>query len=154
MTIALQPITADNWRTALALSVDPQQQRFVAEYAPIALVALAKAYVRPGGRLWLPYALEDDGRLVGFVQLAHDSDPSEVWLYHFFIDRRFQGQGRGTAALGAALNHIRATRPDCRRVCLTVHPDNHAAQRLYHAAGFRATGAEIEGEPIYCLTVD
>ncbi len=153
MTITLQPITGDTWRAALDLGVDAEQQRFVADYAPVALVGLAKAYVRPGGRHWLPYSFEEDGRLVGFVQLAHDSEPTEVWLYHFFIDQRFQGQGRGTAALGATLDHIRATHPACRRICLTVHPDNHAAQRLYHLAGYRATGAAISGEPIYCLTL-
>lgn len=55
MTIRLEAVTRDNWRRALELGVAPGQQRFIADYAPIALVVLAKAYVRPGGRLWLPY---------------------------------------------------------------------------------------------------
>ena len=55
--LTLQPVTAANWRAALALEVHPEQQRFVADYVPIAAIALAKAYVRPGDLVWVPYAI-------------------------------------------------------------------------------------------------
>lgn len=49
MTISLQRVTRRNWRDTLQLRVHPDQQRFVADHAPIAAIALAKAFVRPGG---------------------------------------------------------------------------------------------------------
>lgn len=154
MTITLQPITRDNWRAALELTVEPEQQRFLAEYAPVALVGLAKAYVRPGGRLWLPFAIQDGDQMIGFVALAFDpAEPAEAWIYHFFIDRRFQGMGLGRAALQALLAYVTVQFRVIRRLCLTVHPENVRAQRLYQQAGFRPTGAESDGEPVYCLVL-
>lgn len=50
--ISIREITHENWRETLALSVHPNQQRFVADYEPIAAIVLAKAYVRPGRSGW------------------------------------------------------------------------------------------------------
>ena len=47
--LSLHEVTRENWHTALHLAVYPEQQRFIADYVPIAAIALAKAYVRPGG---------------------------------------------------------------------------------------------------------
>lgn len=47
--IELRQVTHENWRDALRLAVRSDQQRFVAEYAPIVAIALAKAYLRHGG---------------------------------------------------------------------------------------------------------
>jgi diamine N-acetyltransferase len=55
--ILLREVTRDNWRGTLRLSVHPDQQRLIADYAPIAAIALAKAFVRPGGLVWAPYAI-------------------------------------------------------------------------------------------------
>ncbi len=42
--ITLSPVTEANWRETLTLSVHPAQQRFISDSAPIAAIALAKAY--------------------------------------------------------------------------------------------------------------
>lgn len=156
--ITLAEVTRENWRAALALGVAPDQQRFVSEHAPIAALGLAKAYIRPGGLVWLPLAISvRDGRLpddalVGFVTPAYASEESDnCWIFHFFIDARYQGRGYAGAALRALLALIRERLPRCSTVRLTVHPENERAQRLYHGAGFRATGDLIDGEPLYAL---
>ncbi len=41
--LTMHEVTRENWREALRLSVRPEQQRFIADYAPIAAIALAKA---------------------------------------------------------------------------------------------------------------
>lgn len=152
MTIRVAPVTRDNWRETLTLVVTPEQQRFVAEHEPIALVALAKAYVRPGGRLWLPYVFYSEMTAVGMATLVlEEAKSSTVWIYHFFLDRRYQGHRLGKAALKALLATVSADFGAVESVCLTVHPDNSRAQRLYRAAGFEATGLEMDGEPVYCL---
>lgn len=169
--ISVAEVTRANWRTALTLTVVPEQQRFIADIAPIAALGLAKAYIRPGGLLWTPFAFfahdasdasdapGDDaspdhaaGEMVGFAMLAcspQEADP--CWLFHFFIDQRFQGRGYGAEALQRLLTLLRVRQPACRVAQLTVHPENLRAQRLYTRAGFRPTGALLDGEPIFRL---
>ncbi len=152
--VRLWPITAENWRAALDLAVAPEQQRFVAEYAPVAAVALAKAYVRAGGAIWAPYGIYASETLVGFVALARQPGaPDERWILHFFIDQRHQGRGYGTAALRRLVELVTREHPECRSLRLVVHPENRAAQRLYTGAGFRPTGTERWGEPEYALAL-
>lgn len=145
-------VTRENWRAALRLAVHPEQQRFVADHAPIAALGLAKAYVRPGGLVWPPYGIYSDGEMLGFAMLAHPAESSDaVWIYHFFIDHRYQGKGYGRSALYEFIFLILERHPKCNQIRLSVHPDNHRAQRLYTDLGFQSTGEEQDGEPVYCL---
>lgn len=154
--ITLTEVTRDNWRESLALAVYPEQQRFVADYTPIAAIVLAKAYVGVGGRRWTPLLIRSQGGAVGLVAISAPAvEPvEECWLYHFFIDRRHQGKGLGRAALETLLDDLRVRYPACATVFLTVHPENLRAQRLYESAGFLRTGQERDGEPVYVLTLD
>src|SRR5579859_4887730 len=107
-TISLKEISRANWREALTLSVKAEQQHFVADYAPVAAIALAKAYIRPDGLIWVPYAIYADTIMVGFTMLAYEPNSSDqYWIYHFFIDQRYQGQGYGTEALEVLITMIK-----------------------------------------------
>ena len=150
--VTLREITRENWREAIQLSVKPEQQRFVADYAPIVLLALAKAYVRPLGLVWMPYAIYAGHEMIGFLELALDRNTSDqYWLYHFFIDQRFQRQGFGKKALAAFVEDVERSYPQCKSINLTVQADNIPAQRLYTGAGFVRTKEETYGEPVYRL---
>lgn len=152
--IHLREVTGENWREALRLAVHPEQQRFVAEYAPIAAVALAKAYIRPGGALWEPFAIYAGSTMVGFLALAYEPGTSdEYWLFHFFIDQQYQGRGYGKAALAHLIETMKRQHPQCEMLQLVVHPENERGQQLYTAAGFRPTGGERWGEPVYQLRI-
>src|SRR5262249_36456874 len=152
--VSLREVTRDNWRETLRLAVSPDQQQFIAEYTPIAALALAKAYVRPGGAIWVPYAIYADAELVGLTALAYEAGSAdEYWIFHFFIDHHFQNRGYGTAALAELLELIKREHQECRMVQLVVHPENRLAQQLYTRAGFRPTGAERWGEPVYQLSL-
>src|SRR5215472_8898728 len=97
--LTIREVTRENWRAALRLAVHPDQQRFIAGVVPIAAIALAKAYIRPGGLLWLPYAFYVDTEMIGFTELAYEPDSSDTyWIPHFFIDVAYQGQGYGKKA--------------------------------------------------------
>ncbi len=101
-TITLREITRENWRAALSLAVHPEQQRFTADHTPIAAIMLAKAYIRPDGLVWIPYAIYAAEEIVGLIELAYEPDSQEqYWVYHFFIDHSQQGQGYGKAAFRA-----------------------------------------------------
>jgi diamine N-acetyltransferase len=163
--ISVAEVTQANWRATLSLGVAPEQQRFIAEYAPIAMLALAKAYIRPGGLIWTPYAFfahdteamgdaptAPDGVMVGFTTLAYAPESADnYWLFHFFIDQRYQGRGYGALALDQLLALIRELHPHCRAIQLTAHPENLRAHSLYTRAGFCATGELLDGEPRYRL---
>ncbi len=153
--VSVHPVTRDNWRQMLALSVRPDQQRFVAGYAPVALVILAKAQVGVGGLEWRPYAIYEGVSPAGMFAIASRSPiPDECWVYHFFIDQEAQGRGLGQAGLSALLALVRDEYPSVRRVSLTVHPHNAAARWLYERHGFEASGELLDGEPVLTLTFE
>jgi diamine N-acetyltransferase len=152
--ISIQEVTRENWRATLELQVHPEQQRFVADYTPIAAIALAKAFVRPGELIWIPYAIYADTHMVGFLELAYEPGRSDqFWLYHFFIDSAHQGKGYGKRALQAWIEVVKTRFPQCERIQLTVHPENGRAQALYLAVGFGPTGQLMRDEPVYALTL-
>jgi len=154
VAITIRAIRRGNWRKTLRLGVHPEQQRFVADSAPIAAIVLAKAYVGAGGLCWRPYALAADGRMVGMLALAiAPGDDARCWLYHFFIDRTEQGRGYGTLALRRVIAFVAQRYPRCRTFCLTVHPENARARQLYERLGFAPTGEERDGEPVYALAI-
>lgn len=150
--ITLRPVTSQNWGEALRLGVAPEQQRFLADHTPVVALGLAKAYVGLGGATWEPSLLYAGEAMVGFVELAYESEtPDQYWVFHFFIDQRFQGRGYGRIALARFIAHVRERHPGCQTLQLVVHPENTRAQRLYTSAGFRPTGALRWGEPVYQL---
>ena len=152
--LSLQEVTRDNWQATLALGVAPEQQRFVADSAPIAAIALAKAYVRPAGLVWVPYAFSCGEAMVGFAELAYQPESThDYWLFHFFIDQRFQRQGLGARALQLVLRLVRERYAHAQALQLTVHPDNAPAQRLYLRAGFLPTGEVRFDELVYRRTL-
>src|SRR5258708_20319948 len=129
--ISLAPVTQENWRAALRLAVHPDQQRFVAEYAPVAAVALAKAYLRLGDLTWAPYAFSAGAEMVGFVALAYEpASADDYWVFHFFIDQRYQGRGYARAALERLLAPVKPEHPASQMMQLGVHPENHLAPHL------------------------
>jgi diamine N-acetyltransferase len=152
--ITLRAITSDNWRAALALNIAPEQMPFVSDSpAPVA-IALAKAFIRPGGATVLPYGIYAGAQLVGFLALIHEAGRTDrCWINHFFIDSRQQREGYGSAALRALVGMLGEQCPQCRSVNLTVNPRNDAAQKLYQRFGFVDTGEEAYGEPWYRLAL-
>lgn len=152
--LSLQEVTQENWRTTLGLTVFPQQQRFIADTVPIAAIALAKAYIRPGGLIWVPYTFYAHMEMVGFAELAYQPGSLDnYWIFHFFIDCHYQGRGYGKEAIRLFLQFIRDHHPQCQALQLTVHPENELAQHLYTSAGFRPTGAVFSDEPVYRLAL-
>lgn len=152
LEVTLKKITADNWREAMALSVHEEQQAFVAAVTPPVAIALAKAYVRPDGREVEPYGIYQQDKMVGFLNLHYTpGSPDDYWLFHFFIDKRFQRMGFGAAALDGLMKHIKKTHPSCKRIRLTVHPENHAGIRFYLSLGFTDDQMLTYGEPTYSI---
>lgn len=149
--VTLVPVTRDNWLDALELRVQPEQEPHV----PSVSVALAKCYIRPEGGPVYPYAIMAAGEMVGFLTLTCEQGPVDnYWLNAFQIDRRYQRQGYGTAALWEVIALVRREYPASERFNLTVHPDNDPARRLYERAGFVDAGRVYDGEMVYTLPLN
>ncbi len=89
-----------------------------------------------------------------FIALAYEPESVDnYWIFHFFIDHHYQGQGYGKEALRLFLQFIRDHHPQCQALQLTVHPENEHAQRLYIGVGFQPTGATLSDEPVYQLSL-
>lgn len=149
--VKLIPIDNSNWREANRVLVRDDQLRFVAAHQPVALVVLAKAFLRVDERHWEPFALLNEPQeIVGVVALVFEGSLCEI--FHLAIDQRSQGRGYGTMAVASIIDYATSQRA-CTSLSLTVHPDNSHAGHIYRRAGFMATGAARNGEPIMLFTL-
>jgi diamine N-acetyltransferase len=159
-TITLHPITPDNWIECMELTPTAEQQAH--GYVAPNVLSLAQAYAE---RWWTPLAVYAGATMVGFV--LHGRWPevgfSDHWgdkpkagidyILRMMIDRRYQGQGYGKAALAALIERIKA-QPGCRAIELDYDRDNIAAARLYTGCGFQPIEEHEDGEILARLAVD
>lgn len=140
--IRLAEVTEENWTEVASLSVEEEQERFVAPAQGI----LARGYVyrNCGGRV---YVIEADGIVVGTALVREfTEEPLGYDLQQFMIDRRYQRRGYGTRALELILDELRKEgRYDHLEVC--VKKDDSAAIRLYQKSGFMDSGYVDEEVP-------
>ncbi|MCI0765083.1 GNAT family N-acetyltransferase [Bacillus sp. TL12] len=150
--VTLKKITSDNWREALTLSVNIEQQKFVSEITPPVAIALAKAYIRPDDRMIEPFGIYHNEKMIGFFNLHYEPDcQKDFWLFHFFIDKGYQRKGFGVAAINELINHLKVVHPSCHRLRLTVHPENDSGQKFYKKLGFTDDNIYTYGEMTYSL---
>lgn len=140
--VSLVAMDSRNWRSALEVRVQPERLHWVSSREPVALMLLAKSYVRPDGQEWFPLIIEDESRVVGVVGIGLDvatdapSIPQTAWVHHFLIDEREQGRGYGRAAVRELARWARVRHPSISLIGLNVLADNHVAFRLYRSLGF------------------
>jgi diamine N-acetyltransferase len=136
MSVRLEPVTQNNWRQAIALDIS-DDQRHLLETESI-LHFLAKAPFHP---TFSQHLIFNDGVAVGFVSFGYvPEDPSKWWIPLIIVDRRYQGNGYGKAAIQAIIDQLRAHVPSCQRLGLSYKQANRVAERLYSAFGFQPTG--------------
>lgn len=86
------------------------------------------------------------GERVGYLQFYRWRGEGEAVSWSFFVDRRQQHRGYGTAAASLAAALLKAACPQTP-VRLAVEAENTAAQRLYRALGFSQL-AETDGDDL------
>jgi diamine N-acetyltransferase len=146
MLVSLREITAETVRQVTSLSVNPDQQRFVASNA----ISLAEALFSEEAWYRAIYVGESPA---GFVMLYDESlrakppPAPQVGLWRFMIDARFQGQGTGAAALQQVIAHVKSGGLFSSIVTSYV-PGPGCPERFYVRAGFRHTGKVDDGEVV------
>lgn len=150
--ISLRPITPDNWVECIELAVTDAQR--AAGYVSPNVLSLAQAYAEPW---WTPVAVYTDETMVGFVLYGRwparayaaiwgdRPKPGVDYILRMMIDRQYQGQGFGKAAMAALIERIKA-QPNGQAIELDYDLDNIAAARLYTGLGFRPVQENEGGE--------
>ena len=140
--LRLADVTEENWMEVAALAVKEDQKNYLAP----AIGIIARGYVYRGCNAKV-YAMENDGVIVGTALVREFTDePLGYDLQQFMIDRKFQGRGYGSAALGLILEELRKEKHfDHVEVC--VKKEDAAAIHLYEKFGFVDSGYIDEEAP-------
>jgi diamine N-acetyltransferase len=147
--IALEMVTPENYKAALALSVRPDQEDLV---APV-VESLAEAYVF-ADQAW-PRLIYDGDQLVGFVMAFLDirwgpnSDDLRSGIWRLNIAADAQGNGYGRFAVEAVCAKIRAG--GRTQAYVTWEPRAGGPEKFYLKLGFRPTGEQSGGQTVGVL---
>ena len=148
MNLKLVPVTADNWKTALFLTTDPERkipldEQWIANNA----FSLVQCRYDPD---WDCRLMMDGEQAIGFVFFGYWREEDRYMLCRYMIDVKHQGKGYGTAFLPLAVELIRS-QYGCRDVYTSVHDDNTHAVHLYRKFGFVPTAQMDADERVYLL---
>lgn len=140
--LKLAEVTEDNWMDVASLAVNDRQKGYLAP----AIGILARGYVYRNCNARI-FVIENDDIIVGVALVREFTDePPGYDLQQFMIDRKYQGKGYGSAALGMILDELRREAHfDHVEVC--VKKDNAEALHLYEKHGFVDSGFVDESLP-------
>ena len=149
MTVSLREVTDENRDAVCALTVDPEQERFVSSIAE----SLDEAVATPEAAPWYRAVYADD-EPVGFVMLSRDATPAPgilgpYFLWRILIDQRHQRQGFGREALSQVIELIRAD--GARELLTSYHPGEGEPWPFYRGFGFEPIGEIEDGEIVLRL---
>ena len=149
--IELRKIDGNNIEEVIALEVEENQEEFI---ETTNLRSFADAHMlNADGIPANPLAIYVDDTMVGFLMYIydttdHESFQNEVYfgkktyfIWHFMIDKSYQGKGYGKLAFKKMLADIE-TMPngEAQYVDLFYHKSNVRAKELYASLGFVETG--------------
>lgn len=125
------PVTQENWRQVIQLSVTPEQEPFIESNAISLLESRYDSQFN-----WKPFALVVENQIIGFAMVgAYHQEDHYIWLDRLMIDQQFQGQGYGNHFLHELLIWIKK-KQQIDKVILSTHPKNQAALVFYERKGF------------------
>jgi diamine N-acetyltransferase len=141
--VSLRPLTDANREAVEALAVAPEQRRFVSGVRE----SLAEAAEHPDAQA-IHWAIYADETPVGFVMIADEvADPDYIahYLWKLLIDRRYQRQGLGRAALDLVVEYFRSRGVDS--ILTSAVPGDGSPIAFYERYGFERTG-ELHGDEV------
>ena len=150
--IELRKIDGDNIDEVIALDVEENQKEFILETTNLRCFADAHM-LNADGIPASPLAIFANNTMVGFLMYIydttdHESFKNEVYygkkayfIWHFMIDKSYQGKGYGKLAFEKMLADIEnMPYGEAQYVDLFYHKNNVIAKELYASFGFEETG--------------
>ncbi|KRN57853.1 GNAT family N-acetyltransferase [Carnobacterium divergens] len=81
-----------------------------------------------------------------------DTDEQCYTIWHFFIDKTYQGKGYGKEAIKRVIDLIEKEPPlKTNKIALTVEDENTVAKKLYESVGFYDTNERDEDNEIIMM---
>jgi aminoglycoside 6'-N-acetyltransferase len=140
--VRLQPATLDRIPALAAIRRAPEvHARWRGGEDMVA--AVTEDFDEPGS---MPYVIELDGRVVGWIQWSAEDEPDYRYAtIDIYLDPAVHGRGLGTDAVRTLARHLI---DDHGRHRLEIDPaaDNEAAIRCYLKVGFRPVGIRRRSE--------
>ncbi|MFJ7953517.1 GNAT family N-acetyltransferase [Lysinibacillus sp. NPDC096418] len=147
MNLHFSEVTPANWRAVAALEVAQDQQPFIESNA----FSLAESLYEGKGT---SIGLYDGETLVGYAMYGWYSEKEEsAWLDRFMIDQKFQGKGYAKRFLVLLIEHFQQ-KFDCKKIYLSLHPENKLAMKIYESFGFRLTGKIDDSGPVVGVVME
>ncbi len=139
--VVLKKIDESNFIDCFNLKLAKEQEKYVSN--PIR--SLAQAYVYYSQ--CVPFGIYAEDKMVGYVMVIYDYDEKVYNIWHMMIDKDFQGNGYGKAAMQEVLRYI-SSKPfgPSQTVLITCNPENKIAYNLYQQIGFSETGRSDDDE--------
>jgi len=153
VSIALQPVAAENWRVLIKLKVRENQTNFVASN----LYSIAEAqfgFEEEGHWDFYPFGAYVGDEPVGFVMYCFNFNHSrfQAFIMRLMVDERFQGKGYGREIMKHVLDIFRAN-DRIKNVGISYEPHNVTAQKLYASLEFVEPGEIMDGETLAVLNL-
>ncbi|WP_430455646.1 GNAT family N-acetyltransferase [Rheinheimera sp.] len=140
--VHLAPVDKDNYEAVCDLTLHQTQENYLASN----LWSLVEAAYEPG---CFPRAIHQQEQLVGFIMWVQET-PQRVSIWRLMVDRQFQQQGIGRAALQRAINEI-SQMAGVEQIEICYVPTNPVAKDFYASLGFVETGWDEAGEEMLAV---
>lgn len=141
--VSLCEITAETVRAICALSVSPEQQRFVASNA----LSIAQAHF--SDKAWFR-AIHANRSPVGFIMLFDDAEKPLYYIWRLMIVLEHQRKGYARRAVELCIEYVR-TRPGATELFVSYAPGVGDPGAFYRKLGFELTGEEDDGQLVMRL---
>lgn len=141
--IHLEKLTWDTVDDVLKLRVSKEQKEFVAKNSDSIIDAYF--FLTEERKNVFTFGIYNEKKPVGFLMIGYDCvwrenldfAKNSYYIWRFMIDRRYQGNGYGRAALKLAIDFVRTAPCGKAEYCwLSYEPENEIARKLYLSMGF------------------
>lgn len=97
-------INEENFEKVIQLKVSENQSKFVAPNVR----SLADCYLYRNNQDVFPYAIQEEGNVVGFLLLDTDEENKEIMIWRMMIGESFQGKGYGRQTVEKVIEYAKS----------------------------------------------
>ncbi|MCR8968431.1 GNAT family N-acetyltransferase [Facklamia sp. 7083-14-GEN3] len=133
----LAKITEQNIYDVMALKLKSDQNLFVRD----PLFSLAESYYYRNDDTVLLFALEEQGKVVGFLSLITEIEKQTVYIWRIMIGGQYQSKGYGRKALRVIEEYIH-TLEGYEKIVSDYAVGNLAMKHLLETEGYVETGKQ------------